>query len=227
MNPARRIQKEITDIQNDKESGLTISIVDENIRHLIGTFPGPEGSPYQGGSFKVDIEVVEGYPFQPLKMKFITKVYHPNISSASGAICLDILTPKAWTPVLTLRSTLVSLRSLLCSPEPDDPQDAEVASHYKADKKGFEETAKFWTDCYAKQDVSKVETTKVGQNGPSSAAVQDDPIQRAGLRKEDVIKFTGMGFEQDKVIDVLSRKNYRGANIQRISDDDILNALLG
>lgn len=31
-------------------------------------------------------------------MKFITKVYHPNISSASGAICLDIL-KDAWSPV--------------------------------------------------------------------------------------------------------------------------------
>ena len=35
------------------------------------------------------------------------------------------------------------------------------------------------------------------------------------------------GFEQDKVIEVLSRRNYRGNNIGSISDDDILNALLG
>jgi ubiquitin-protein ligase len=74
MNPARRIQKEIADIQNDKQSSLTIEVIDGefikkkartagkklmsvllqgNIRHLIGTFPGPEGSPYQGGLFKV------------------------------------------------------------------------------------------------------------------------------------------------------------------------------
>lgn len=38
-----------------------------------------------------DILVPEGYPFQPLKMRFISKVYHPNVSSQSGAICLDIL----------------------------------------------------------------------------------------------------------------------------------------
>lgn len=28
MNPARRIQKEISDIQNDKDSSLTITVVD-------------------------------------------------------------------------------------------------------------------------------------------------------------------------------------------------------
>ena len=40
-----------------------------------------------------NIVIPETYPFQPVKMKFINKfwVYHLNISSASGAICLDIL----------------------------------------------------------------------------------------------------------------------------------------
>lgn len=66
--------------------------------HLVGTFPGPEGSPYEKGIFDIDIQIPDGYPFKPLVMKFITKVYHPNISSASGWICLDIL-KDAWSPV--------------------------------------------------------------------------------------------------------------------------------
>ena len=52
--------------------------------HLIGTIRGPEGTPYEGGSFQVDIELSIHYPFAPPKMKFITKVYHPNISSQTG-----------------------------------------------------------------------------------------------------------------------------------------------
>lgn len=47
-----------------------------------------------------------------------------------------------WTPILTLRSCLISLQSLLQSPEPNDPQDAEVANHYRTDHKSFVETAK-------------------------------------------------------------------------------------
>lgn len=53
----------------------------------------------------------EGYPFQPLQMRFISKVrqgdleltqvYHPNVSSQSGAICLDIL--KGTCSKLTIR----------------------------------------------------------------------------------------------------------------------------
>ena len=35
---------------------------------------------------------------------------------------------------LTLKSSLISLQSLLQSPEPSDPQDAEVAKHYLSNK---------------------------------------------------------------------------------------------
>ena len=38
----------------------------------------------------------------------------------------------------------------MCSPEPGDPQDAEVAKMYMGDRKKFESTAKFWTESYAK-----------------------------------------------------------------------------
>lgn len=49
------------------------------------------GTPYEGGLFSVDIQLGDSYPFEPPKMVFITKVWHPNVSSANGAICLDIL----------------------------------------------------------------------------------------------------------------------------------------
>ena len=88
---------------------------------------------YTGGIFIVDIVIPADYPFKPPKMKFDTKIWHPNISSQTGAICLDIL-KNEWTPALTIRTALISLQALLCAPEPDDPQDAEVARQYKTDK---------------------------------------------------------------------------------------------
>jgi len=103
---------------------------------------------YTGGIFKVDIVIPQEYPFKPPKMKFDTKIYHPNISSQTGAICLDIL-KNEWTPALTIRTALISLQALLCSPEPDDPQDAEVAKVYKTNKPLYDKTAKEWTQKYA------------------------------------------------------------------------------
>merc|ERR550525_1901417 len=88
------------------------------------------------------------YPFSPPQMKFDTKVWHPNISSQTGAICLDIL-KEEWSPALTIRTALLSLQALLSTPEPDDPQDAEVATQYKHDRSSFTANAKEWTKKYA------------------------------------------------------------------------------
>ena len=126
-------------------------------------------------------------------MKFITKVYHPNVSSASGAICLDIL-KDAWSPVLTLKSTLISLQSLLCSPEPNDPQDAEVAKHYMTSKASFEDTATYWTHIYAGGPGAKEKKDK------AAGKVTDDEVAIAGLERAHVDRFETLGFQRGKVV---------------------------
>jgi len=218
----RRVNKEIADCKNDRTSNVQIELVENSPFHLKGTFQGPEDTPYAGGRFDVDIVIPEAYPFQPVKMKFITKVYHPNVSSASGAICLDIL-KDAWSPVLTLKSTLISLQSLLCSPEPNDPQDAEVAKHYMTSKTSFNDTARYWTHTYAGGP-------EVSGGVKGSVIVKDisdeDEIAMAGLEKAHVDQFEGLGFPRSKVIEVLRRLNYRGANVAKINEDRVVEELL-
>ncbi|KAI8843330.1 ubiquitin-conjugating enzyme/RWD-like protein [Chytriomyces cf. hyalinus JEL632] len=142
-----RIKKEISQCMA-ADSPVKVEMVGDTITHLKGSFKGPDATPYEGGVFEVDIEITTEYPFKPPKMKFITKVYHPNVSSQTGAICLDILKDQ-WSPVLTLKTALISLQSLMSDPAADNPQDAQVARHYLSDRKGFDDTAREWTRTYA------------------------------------------------------------------------------
>ncbi|XP_075503456.1 ubiquitin-conjugating enzyme E2 27-like [Primulina tabacum] len=153
-----RVQKELQECNRDFEvSGIKVVPKSEaNLAHLLGTIPGPIGTPYEGGTFKIDIILADGYPFEPPKMKFVTKVWHPNISSQSGAICLDILKDQ-WSPALTLKTALLSIQALLSAPEPDDPQDAVVARQYLKEHHTFLGTARYWTEAFAMTSSLDVE----------------------------------------------------------------------
>jgi len=100
-------------------------------------------------------------------------VWHPNVSSANGAICLDIL-KNEWSPALTLRTALLSPQALLSCPNADDPQDGVVAGQYKADRALFERTSKFWTETYAtpkaKTNLEAKIKTLVGMGFPANRA---------------------------------------------------------
>lgn len=97
-------------------------------------------------------------------MKFETKIWHPNISSQTGAICLDILKDE-WSPALTIRTALLSLQALMCAPEPNDPQDAVVATEYKGDRPKFNEHAKDWVKKYANPAINEAKIVKLMEMG--------------------------------------------------------------
>jgi ubiquitin-conjugating enzyme (huntingtin interacting protein 2) len=186
MTARPRIQKELRQLQDFDKTGVSADIVNDNILSLRGKIKGPEGTPYEGGVFDIEINVLEDYPFSPPKMKFITKVWHPNISSATGAICLDILktgTDSQWSPAQTIRSALLSLQALLSTPEPNDPQDAVVAGQYKKDFDAWKRTAVEWTKMYAT---------------PSTSAVAAVPKPEAKPLPQTVRTLLEMGFPLDK-----------------------------
>jgi ubiquitin-conjugating enzyme (huntingtin interacting protein 2) len=83
----RRIHKELGDIQKDTQSRIVAYPANgEDLSHLKASFPGPPDTPYEGGTYIVDIKIPSEYPFRPPVMKFDTKLWHPNVSSQT--VCL-------------------------------------------------------------------------------------------------------------------------------------------
>lgn len=188
-----RVMKELAvlDGKDYALSGVRATPIGGDSTHLLGVIKGPPDSPYEGGEFEIDIQLPQGYPFHPPKMRFNTKLWHPNVSSQTGAICLDILKDQ-WTPGITIKTALLSLQALLTSPVPDDPQDAEVAGQYKKDRKAWEATAKYWTDSYAKKKAPEPAASVVA--GGAGAAAPLPVMTPAEREKVDQLK--AMGFEE-------------------------------
>lgn len=90
----RRLRTELGDINKDRSSGISVPQLEDitDITHFRATFAGPGDTPYEGGEYIVDVDVPHDYPFKPPKMKFITKLWHPNVSSQTvGTTSLSLI----------------------------------------------------------------------------------------------------------------------------------------
>ncbi|KAI2657717.1 Ubiquitin-conjugating enzyme E2 D2 [Labeo rohita] len=122
----KRIHKELNDLARDPPAQCSAGPVGDDVFHWQATIMGP--------------------------VAFTTRIYHPNINS-NGSICLDILRSQ-WSPALTISKVLLSICSLLCDPNPDDPLVPEIARIYKTDTEKYNRIAREWTQKYAMHNPS-------------------------------------------------------------------------
>ena len=142
-----RIRKELRNLLNNTNPDFTYIINQTNLRYIHVTMKGPHGTCYENGIFKLELFLPKEYPLQPIKIRFLTKIYHPNIDFL-GRICLDIIKQR-WSPALQITSVLLSIQVLLSLPNLDDPLNEKVAKHWREDPEGANQVALEYTQKYA------------------------------------------------------------------------------
>eukprot|EP01092_Planopodium_desertum_P015609 TRINITY_DN832_c0_g1_i2.p1 TRINITY_DN832_c0_g1~~TRINITY_DN832_c0_g1_i2.p1 ORF type:complete len:133 (+),score=1.75 TRINITY_DN832_c0_g1_i2:41-400(+) len=113
-------------LQKEPQEGISAAPTENNILLWHAVIFGPDETPWEGGTFKLQMLFSEEYPNKPPKVTFLSAMFHPNIY-ANGNICLDILDTN-WSPIYDISAILVSIRSLLADPNPKSPANAEAAS---------------------------------------------------------------------------------------------------
>lgn len=74
-------------------------------------------TPFEDGTFRLVLTFDESYPNKPPVVKFLSKMFHPNVY-ANGELCLDILQNR-WSPTYDVAAILTSIQSLLHDPNPN------------------------------------------------------------------------------------------------------------
>ena len=95
----------------------------------------PPDTPFEDGTFKLVLTFDESYPNKPPTVKFLSRMFHPNVY-ANGELCLDILQNR-WSPTYDVAAILTSIQSLLHDPNPNSPANAEAAQLYRENMKEY------------------------------------------------------------------------------------------
>ncbi|KAJ6674108.1 hypothetical protein OIU85_013048 [Salix viminalis] len=142
-----RLFKEYKEVQREKVADPDIQLAcdDTNIFKWTALIKGPSETPFEGGVFQLVFSVPEQYPLQPPQVRFLTKIFHPNVHFKTGEICLDIL-KNAWSPAWTLQSVCRAIIALMAHPEPDSPLNCDSGNLLRSgDNRGYQSMARMYT----------------------------------------------------------------------------------
>ncbi|EME89518.1 uncharacterized protein MYCFIDRAFT_76860 [Pseudocercospora fijiensis CIRAD86] len=184
-SPKRRIE---TDVMKMLMSDYEVTLVNDNsMQEFYVRFKGPSETPFEGGLWKIHVELPDQYPYKSPSIGFVNRIFHPNIDELSGSVCLDVIN-QTWSPMYDMVNIFeVFLPQLLRYPNPTDPLNGEAAALMMREPKSYDAKVKEYVTKYAtKESVDEAggESNDSDEMSSVGSFDSDDDDEPAGTMDE-------------------------------------------
>ncbi|EMR10413.1 hypothetical protein PNEG_01128 [Pneumocystis murina B123] len=152
---SHRIAKEIQSLWASPLEGVRLlEVGDSTLTEVQAYIFGPG----KCGAFKLRLQFGTEYPSVPPKCHFITKIFHPNVSS-KGEVCVSIL-KKDWSPTVHVSHILLTVKCLLIHPNPESALNEEAGRLLLDNYESFSKHARLITSIHSvKPGIAWMELT--------------------------------------------------------------------
>ncbi|CAK0734380.1 Ubiquitin-conjugating enzyme E2 7 [Coccomyxa viridis] len=143
------LRKQLKELTKRPVDGFSAGLVDDsNLFEWQITIMGPPDTLYEGGFFNATLSFPSDYPQSPPTCRFTSEMWHPNVY-ADGRVCISILhnpgddphgyekAAERWSPVHTVETIMISIISMLSSPNDESPANIDAAKQWREDREGF------------------------------------------------------------------------------------------
>jgi ubiquitin-conjugating enzyme E2 S len=163
----QRLMKELRLIHQQPLEGITVSINDDNLSCIYADIEGPVETPFEGGIFRIKLQLSSDFPASPPKGHFVTKIFHPNVSS-TGEICVNTL-KKDWKPSHGIKHVLMVIRCLLIVPNPESALNEDAGKLLLENYSDYSARAQLYTKIHAKPKNSSNDTNKSAETNSTTS----------------------------------------------------------
>jgi ubiquitin-conjugating enzyme E2 G1 len=143
------LRKQLKDLAKNPVEGFSAGLVDDNnIYEWEVVILGPPETFYEGGFFRARLSFPKEYPNMPPRMRFISEMWHPNVYP-DGTVCISILhepgedkygyeqAGERWLPIHTVETIMLSVISMLSSPNDESPANIQAAREWREERELF------------------------------------------------------------------------------------------
>uniref|UniRef100_A0A1I8GA78 E2 ubiquitin-conjugating enzyme n=2 Tax=Macrostomum lignano TaxID=282301 RepID=A0A1I8GA78_9PLAT len=205
----KRLSKEVRDLVQQPPEGIRVHFDDAKLTDIHAVIDGPVDTPYCGGRFHIRLVMGHSFPQEPPKGYFLTKIFHPNIATPSGEICVNTI-KRDWTPDTGLRHLLLVIKCLLIVPNAESALNQEAGRLLLEDYAEYFSRARLFTEVHALQNpavAAGFEPMEAGDNAVlrdandnaiASVAASSTAAGTSGLAKRPLAQPAGPAAKKSK-----------------------------